>query len=111
MSDWTEWQPFPDPQEGGYLYGPFGPGVYELRNRKTGEFVLFGSGKNLACRMSSLLPSPLGQGTRNNSRKRDYVVRHLSSIEYRTVACKTEAEAKAEEKKLRASGQHYLFNT
>ena len=30
---WSGWLAFPDPEEDGYLFAPFGPGVYELRNR------------------------------------------------------------------------------
>ena len=53
---------FRDPGSFGELSAPFGPGVYELRNRKTGELVLFGMSKNVAYRMSSLLPQPDGGG-------------------------------------------------
>ena len=111
MSSWSEWLPFPDPRLGGYLVAPFGPGAYELRNKETGELVLFGSGRNVACRMSSLLPPPLGQGTRNNARKRDYVLAHLDEVEYRTLSCKTEADAKVEESRLRLKSREYKFDT
>lgn len=111
VSSWSEWLPFPDPRLGGYLVAPFGPGVYELRNKETGELVLFGSGKNVAYRMSSLLPHPLGQGTRNNSRKRDYVLQHLEHLEYRTAACRSESEAKSNERQTRDAGRAYIFGT
>ena len=110
MNRWSRWQPLPDPRLGGYLSAPFGPGVYELRNRKSGELVLYGKSKNVACRMSSILPRPLGVGTRNNSAKRDYVLKHLADIDYRTKACADEAAAIAEEARLRNSNR-YLYRT
>ncbi len=76
---WSTWRSFPDPRKGGYLCAPFGPGVYELRNSSTGESVLSGSGKNLAYRMSSLLPKPHGAGARNNEEKRKHVLDYLGN--------------------------------
>ena len=84
--NWSEWKPFPDPRKGEYLHAPYGFGVYQLRNIKTKEFVLFGKSNNLAFKMSCLLPKPLGQGTRKNEDKRTYVLKNLSYIEYRTLA-------------------------
>ncbi len=107
---WSNWKSFPDPRKGDYLYAPYGHGVYQLRNRETNELILFGSGKNLANRLTSLLPSPLGQGTRNNGNKRKYVVDHLPSIEYRTLAFISELDMKTKENELRKQKNH-LFNT
>ena len=78
---WSSWKAFPDPRTGAYLYAPFGPGVYELRNARTSELVLFGRSKNLAWRMSSLLPRPHGAGSRRNEEKKKYVLTHLADIE------------------------------
>ncbi|MCY4293119.1 MAG: hypothetical protein OXC72_15370 [Roseovarius sp.] len=108
---WSKWRPFPDPQSGGYLIAPFGPGVYELHNRDTDAWVLFGSSKNVACRMSSLLPVPVGAGTRNNAPKRNYVFDHLCHIDYRTKPCTTSDEARKEEQRLKAHAHHYIFPT
>ena len=110
MNRWSRWQPFPDPRLGCYLSAPFGSGVYELRNRKSGELVLYGKSKNVARRMSSILPHPLGAGTRNNSAKRDYVLKRLADIDYRTKACADEAAAITEEARLRNSNR-YLYRT
>jgi hypothetical protein len=108
MSRWSKWRPFPDPLTEGFLVAPLGPGVYQLRNAETGQLVLFGRSKYCAHRVSSLLPD--GPGTRNNSRKRKYVQRHLASIEYRTRACRTVAELVEAERELRGQGS-YRFST
>lgn len=106
--EWTDWLKFPNPQKGEYLYAPFGSGVYQLR-LKTGELVLFGKGENVAYRMSSLLPEPLGAGKRNNIKKRNYVLEHIEEIEYRTFATDIEnaSEIENELKQLKI----HIFNT
>lgn len=68
---WSEWLPFPDPRTGEILHAPIGPGCYELRLANSRQKILFGKGKSVAYRMSSLLPAPLGSGTRRNDGKRD----------------------------------------
>lgn len=57
---WSNWKSFPDPRKGDYLIAPLGSGVYQLRNTKCDKYVLFGTGKHLAHRMSYYL-SPLEQ--------------------------------------------------
>jgi hypothetical protein len=108
--NWSEWRKFPDPRKEEYLTAPFGCGVYQLRNDKTDEFVLFGRGKRCALRMTSLLPPPLGAGTRNNETKRDYVKKHIKSISYRTLSFKLESKMKAEEKEIKQMKIH-KYNT
>ena len=107
---WSPWRAFPDPRERAYLYAPFGPGVYELRHTQTGKLVLFGSGKNLAHRMASLLPKPHGAGHRSNTDKQEFVLTHLTTIEYRTKACTSDTQARKEERKLRITNS-YIFQT
>jgi len=109
-TDWSEWRSFPDPRQQAYLYAPFGPGVYELRHRSTGELILFGRGKNVAYRMSSLLPQPLGQGHRDNKEKQAYVLEHIDDVEYRTLACTSDEAAIDVENELKARGG-YRFPT
>ena len=88
---------------------PFGPGVYELRH-KAGRLVCPGKGSHTAFRMTSLLPAPLGEGTRNNVNKRAYVKEHLSDLEYRTFPCLTAQEAQDKERELkRRNGHNYVF--
>jgi len=111
MAHWSEWLSFPNPKKQEYLNAPIGPGVYKLRNKRTGEWVLFGRSKNVAHRMTSLLPVPLGTGTRRNQLKRGYILNHIADIQYCTLACLSEEEAKLEENKLQKSGENYLFPT
>jgi hypothetical protein len=94
MKKWSAWHRFPDPVRLEYLHAPIGPGVYELRLKSTGEPLLIGEGGHLAQRMSSILPTPFGTGTRRNSAKREFVKAHLGDVEYRTVACATKQEAR-----------------
>jgi excinuclease UvrABC nuclease subunit len=108
-SNWSKWRRFPDPRKLEMLVAPFGPGCYELRD-ETGP-ILFGKGKNVASRMSSLLPKPLGAGTRNNSKKQIYVLRQLGTIEYRTLGCATEGEAKLQEQEIKNKRNGYKFPT
>ncbi|MFC5394532.1 hypothetical protein [Bosea vestrisii] len=109
LGTWSRWRPFPDPRKGEALVAPVGAGCYDLRLRSTKERILFGMGAHLAGRMTSLLPAPYGNGTRNNSAKRQCVLDELDDMEYRTIAFSTKGEAKAFEKTLRAFG--YRFPT
>ena len=108
--EWNEWKKFPDPRKGEYLYAPFGCGVYQLKNTRTCEFVLFGKSKYVAKRMTSLLPSPLGVGTRNNEAKRDYVLENIEDIVYRTIAFDNDEYAKDFEDYIKSLRIH-IFNT
>lgn len=93
------------------LLAPIGAGCYELRRKDTGEKVLFGASAHVAARMSSLLPKGIGAGGRRNTRKRDYVLKHLAQIEYRTIACDTGPYAFRVEKGFNPKHGPYLFPT
>lgn len=108
MHGWSEWRRFPDPRQHGILTAPLGPGIYELRRENV--LVYCGSSGNVASRMSSLLPSPLGCGTRNNRKLCDYVLENVGHLEYRTLPCDTSDEAKVHEGQLKQIGK-YLFHT
>lgn len=110
MPTWTPWRPFPDPRKDGILHAPLGPGVYDLRRISTQSPILCGIGSRCAHRMTSLLPKPLGCGTRNNSNKREYLLKHLKDIEYRTLPCTTRDQAAQAERELLTS-QPYRFPT
>jgi hypothetical protein len=106
---WSKWRLFPDPRKRELLTAPIGPGCYALCDGE--QLVLYGMGNHVALRMTSLLPSPHGSGTRNNFGKRQYVVHRLGSIKYRTLACGTAEEAKKRELKLKANREAYKFQT
>ncbi|MCL7765059.1 hypothetical protein MPF19_16670 [Polaribacter sp. Z014] len=108
--NWTDWKDFPDPRKGDYVSAPFGFGLYQLKNFKTNEFILFGIGNNCAYRMSSLLPKPFGQGTRNNEAKRDFVLENLKDIKYRTLSFTDVEEMKRVEKEIKVLKRHQ-YNT
>lgn len=105
---WSPWALFPDPRQGGMLVAPFGPGCYELRIGD--KLLLFGCGRNVALRMTSLLPEPWGCGRRNNTAKRQAVL-NLGQVEYRTLACDSRGAAAAEETRMRARKAEYRFPT
>ncbi len=107
LGEWSEWLPFPDPAKGEYLHAPFGPGVYRLRLKSDhNKLILVGCSKNVAYRMSSLLPRPYGCGKRNNDAKRAFVEQHLADIEYQTKAFATRPEAQDEEDDLRDNNDY-----
>ena len=97
---WEPWRPFPDATKGELLTAPFGAGVYWLRDVRNNEDIYIGEGSNVAQRMTSLLPAPIGHGTRNNAPLRDYVLANIRHVVYRTAACISKADAKALEAKL-----------
>lgn len=107
---WSDWKFFPDPRKGEYLNAPLGSGVYQLRNKRTDEYILFGTSSHLASRMTSLLPKPLGAGTRKNEDKRNYVLNNIQDIEYRTMPFIDNNEAKQFENYIKFA-EKYLFNT
>ena len=111
LREWSEWRVFPDPRNGEELVAPFGPGCYELRHRRSRQLILFGSGGHAAERMTSLLPAPLGCGTRKNAAKRDHVFAHLGDVEYRTISFLVEGEATEFERGLKLNRSRYFFPT
>lgn len=104
IADWQDWRPFPDPRKGEWLLAPFGPGIYELRLGS--EKIKVGKAKNVAYRMSSLIPEEWGSGTRNNAALRQFVWEHLANIEYRCHTCQSEVEAAKTETEMLAAGEY-----
>ena len=74
------------------------------------KYVLFGTGKHVAYRMTSLLPEPFGAGTRKNFNKRNYVLNNIQDIEYRTMSFIDNSDAKRFESYIKFA-EKYLFNT
>lgn len=107
--DWTKLKPFPDPRKGEFITAPLGPGIYELYDNEARRWVLVGYSKNVAYRMTSLLPKPFGAGHRSNKETQAYIYKHMSCISYRTKACNDGKEAREEEQNLLASGRRYVF--
>lgn len=109
IDKWTTFNLFPSPFEGGYLFAPFGAGVYELKNIDTNELVYVGEGANVAYRMSSLMPEPFGAGTRNNFKLRQYILKNVNVIQYRTLTCSDKICAKKIQNEMIAN-YNYIFN-
>jgi hypothetical protein len=108
-NNWTEFSPFPSPLQNGYLFAPFGAGVYELMNVKTKELVYVGEGGHLALRMTCLLPKPHRAGTRKNLPLRNYIFENLSNVHYRTLACADKTTAERIQDTMIATNK-YIFN-
>src|SRR5437879_2424280 len=97
---WSNWRPFCPPEDLKNLTVSEGPGVYQLKNRVTGELVLFGIAGCLDERMKSLMPSPYGSGTRKNAEKREYVIQNWQEIDFRVRLTDTREEAGRIEKQI-----------
>jgi len=110
MSDWTDWRKMPSPEACKKIDGPTGPGIYQIRNSKTSQYIQFGIGIKCQKRMKSLFPAPYGSGTRNNQNKRIYMLENWMDLEYRTLITDTREEAKRIEDVLKSQNNH-LFNT
>jgi len=92
------------------IAGPEEAGVYQVRDRRTGELILFGISGTVKKRLKSLMPAPYGSGTRKNGGKRAYVLAHYADLDYRTLATPTRADAADVERQLKDDRNH-RFNT
>jgi len=108
--EWTEWHPMPKPEKCREIDGPASAGLYQVRNKKDHQLILFGVGEECQNRMRSLYPEPYGTGTRNNEKKRKYIYDNWRNLEYRTLETRTKDEAVKIERLLKAEKNH-LFNT
>ncbi|RZK27197.1 MAG: hypothetical protein EOO43_00420 [Flavobacterium sp.] len=107
---WSRWEKMPLPENCRQISGPIGPGVYQIKNSMTNEYIQFGIGEHCSKRMKSLYPSPYGTGTRNNKPKRDFILAYHQVLEYRTLATTTSKAAKLIENCIKKMKNHY-FNT
>ena len=110
MINWSNWYSMPSPETCRNIKGPEKFGVYQIRNKKTGQLILFGESKYCRERMRSLFPKPYGTGTRNNENKRTYVLQNWKDLEYRTTETTSKAEAVRIDRQLKSDNNH-LFNT
>ncbi len=110
IKNWSEWKAMPSPENCRDIDGPDGPGVYQIKNRKTDEFIQFGESGTCQKRMKSFFPKPYGVGTRNNENKRIYVLNNWKNLEYRTVETNTKEDAVEIDKYLKSLNNH-KFNT
>jgi hypothetical protein len=90
---WTDWRPFPDPRLGQLLVAPFGPGVFDLRIKSSEENILFGVCQSVASRMTTLIPHDIKTPKYASSSRRRFLVSSLALLEYRTISCRTRADA------------------
>lgn len=110
MTNWTNWKSMPTPQSCRNIEGPKGAGLYQIRNIKTNELVLFGIGKKCQSRMRSLFPEPFGTSGRSNYSKRNYILENWQNLEYRTMETENRTSAETVEKLLKNENNH-IFNT
>ncbi len=118
--NWSSWKPLPNPlllkKRFSLLImdsveNPLNPGLYQLKNKKTNEYVLFGVGKEIGKRMKSLIPNEHGGvGRRDNYKKREYVWENIDSIEFRSITTNTREEAMDIERYVKSLNIH-IFNT
>jgi len=108
--NWSEWVQMPSPETCRDIKGPTESGVYQIKNRKTKEFIQFGESKTCQERMKSFFPKPFGKGTRNNERKRLYILENWEDLDYRTIATVSKEDAVAIDRFLKSLNIH-LFNT
>lgn len=107
---WSYWEPMPSPENCRKIFGPKGPGVYQLKNLQTNEFILFGESIKCRKRMKSFFPKPFGTGIRNNENKRVYVLENWQNLIYRTIETNTKEEAVKIDRFLKSLNIH-KFNT
>lgn len=91
--DWSNWITMPSPENCRQIDGPKRPGVHQIKNWKTNEFIQFGESIKCRNRMKSFFPKPFGTGTRNNENKRIYVLKNWQNLKYRTIESNSKEEA------------------
>ena len=109
MEEWGSWRPMPSPEDCREITGPKGPGVYQVRNKETEEFIMFGISISCLDRMKSLYPLPYGVGYRETDDKRQFILENWMHLEYRSMETKNRVEAAFVEKDLQTLNNH-LFN-
>ena len=86
MANWSTWKRFPNPERGGYVEAPIGPGLYEVRRISNGTLFDFNASGDVALALSTLIAKRsgfralLGRGTPPLP---------LDDLEYRTCPSET----------------------
>ena len=93
VTSWRNWKPFPDPQAGGHVDAPVGPGVFEVRHTGTGEQIAFAASSNVASCLTTLIPPPMSRLRSIFARER--ITYQVADLEYRTCGATTIGEARA----------------
>lgn len=90
ISCWSDWKTYPDAARGDSIEAPIGPGLYEVRHVSSGAVFAFGATDNVALDLARL-----------SQRKRGFfwlprrTEESLPTLEYRTCATSTKAQARA----------------
>jgi hypothetical protein len=103
-NNWSSWRRFPDPNFGGSIEAPMGPGVYEVRRTSTGEVVAFGAAPVVARSLAAL---------RLHSRVKSWILplrqqQFADEFEYRTCAAASTSTATLVAEGLRGRRRAYL---
>ena len=101
---WSDWCPMPNCENSREIIAPQNSGVYQVRNKRSKDLILFGSGVKCQERMKTLY------GGRKNQLKIDHVLTYWEELEYRTMETNCKEEAEAVEVLLKAKKNH-CFNT
>lgn len=106
VSSWVNWKPFPNPDRGGHIEAPIGPGVFEVRHTGTGEQIAFAHSGNVAQSLALLLPKPVSGLRVLFARKRPSY--RSEELEYRTCAATTLDEARTMAQRLHGRREAYM---
>lgn len=106
VSSWVDWKPFPNPDNGGHIDAPIGPGVFEVRHTGTGEQIAFAHSPNVAQSLAIFLPRPASGLRLLFARKRPQY--RSDELEYRTCAATSVEEARAMAERLRGRREAFM---
>lgn len=104
ITTWSEWKRYPRATLGETLEAPIGPGIYEVRNARSGGLFAFGAVDNVAEALARI-------GVPSRSLKSWFVragEASLPDLEYRTCATHTKAAAKIAAERMIGRREAYL---